>query len=431
MIQIFVLLIVLIILNAIFASAEIAVISTNETKLRRMAEEGDARAGRLTRLTEQPAKFLATIQVAITMAGMLQSAVAAENFSGPLTKWLIRMGVGIPEGILKSACFFMITLLLAYFNLVFGELVPKRLAMKRSESMALGMSGLLYWVSKIFAPLVWLLTVSTDFVLRLLGVQPDQDGDVVTEEEIRMLLMEGNEKGTILPEENEIIQNVFEFDDITVEEICTHRREVIALSISDSEEKWNEIIFGSRHTYYPVCGENRDDILGVLDTKDYFRSPERSREYLMEHAVEKAYFIPETMKANVLFGQMKANQVYFSVLIDEYGVMSGIITLHDLMEALVGDLEEKEDPIRPKDMERLEEGVWRIQGRANLEDVAKEVKKTLPVDVYDTFSGYICGIVGRVPDDGEIFTCEAAGLLIDVRDVSGHIIGETIVRMQQ
>ncbi|MGI6069726.1 MAG: hemolysin family protein [Blautia sp.] len=428
MIQIFVLLIVLIFLNAVFASAEIAVISTNETKLRRLAEEGDARAGRLVRLTEQPARFLATIQVAITMAGMLQSAVAAENFSGPLTDALIRAGAPIPAGVLKSICFFLITLLLAYFNLVFGELVPKRLAMKKSESMALGMSGLLYWVSKIFAPLVWLLTASTNLVLRLLGIRPEQEDEAVTEEEIRLLLMEGNEKGTILPQENEIIQNVFEFDDITVEEICTHRREVVTLSILDSEEKWEGIIAGSRHTYYPVCGESKDDVLGVLDTKDYFRAPVRTKEYLMEHAVDKACFVPESLKANVLFGQMKASRVYFAVLIDEYGILSGIVTLHDLIEALVGDLEEKEEPRKPKEIDRLEEDVWRIQGCADLEDVMREVKKTLPTDIYDTFSGYICGVIGRVPDDGEQFTCEGDGLVMEVKSVSGHIIGEVIVR---
>ena len=195
------LLIVLIFLNATFASAEIAVLSMNETRLKRMAEEGQSRANRLLSLTRQPARFLATIQVAITLAGLLQSAFAAENFADPLVKALVEAGVTVPENILKSVSIVVITLVLAYFNLVFGELVPKRVAMKKSESLALGMSGILYWVSRIFAPLVWLLTASTNLILKLMGLSPEDEEDAVTEEEIRMLLAEGKEQGHIQAEE--------------------------------------------------------------------------------------------------------------------------------------------------------------------------------------------------------------------------------------
>ena len=225
--------VVLIALNAIFASAEIAVISMNETKLKKMAADGDKRAKRLSVLTEQPAKFLATIQVAITLAGMLSSAFAAESFADPLVEMLVASNVGIPETILKSVCVLLITMILAYFNLVFGELVPKRVAMKKSETLALGLSGLLRGVSRIFAPLVWLLTVSTNAILRLAGIDPEDDDEEVSEEEIRMMLEAGNEKGTIDEEEVEMIQKVFAFDDTSVEEVCTHRIDVVTLDMDD------------------------------------------------------------------------------------------------------------------------------------------------------------------------------------------------------
>ncbi|MDC7288964.1 hemolysin family protein [Blautia schinkii] len=429
MIQPIILLVVLIFLNATFASAEIAVISMNEAKLRKMASDGDGRAKKLSALTEQPARFLATIQVAITLAGLLQSAFAAENFADPLVSTLVGMGVTVPENVLKSASIVVITLILAYFNLVFGELVPKRIAMKKAETMALGMSGMLYTVSKVFSPLVWLLTASTNGILRLLGMNPEEEDELVTEEEILMMLTEGNEQGTIQEEENEIIQNVFEFDDISVEEICTHRREVVFLALGQNEEEWAEVIRSSRHTFYPVCGKNIDDVVGVLDTKDYFRSSDKSREHILEYAMDVPFFIPESMKANVLFRKMKESRIYFAVVLDEYGGLSGIITLHDLMESLVGELNEPEEPWGPEDIEETEDGKWKIQGCALLDDVADALKIQLPVDVYDTFSGFICGVIGRVPGDGETFTCGAEGLVIEVHEVEKHMIGECTVTL--
>lgn len=425
------LLIILIFLNAIFASAEIAVISMNDARLRKMSSDGDRRARKLVLLTEQPARFLATIQVAITLAGLLQSAFAADKFADPLVSALTEAGVALSPGILKNICIVVITLILAYFNLVFGELVPKRIAMKKSEGMALGMSGMLYFVSKAFAPLVWLLTASTNLVLRLFGMNPNEEEEAVTEEEIRMMLAEGNEKGTIPAEENEMILNVFEFNDISVEEICTHRRDTVLLFAEDPSEVWDEIIMENRHTYYPICGEDQDDIIGVLDTKDYFRLADKTREQVMEHAAEKAFFIPEGMKANVLFHRMKQARTYFAVIIDEYGGMSGIITLHDLMEALVGDLNEKEEPMKPQDIECLPEGTWKIQGCADLEEVSAAWNRPLPIDIYDTFSGYLCGLLGRVPEDGETFIWENEAMKVEICRVQGHMIQEAVVQLKE
>ncbi len=429
MLQSIILLIILIFMNAIFASAEIAVLSTSEARLNKMAEEGNKKAKKLLYLMEQPARFLATIQVAITFAGLLQSAFAAESFAGPLVNFLVGIGITVPVRVLKSVCIVVITVILGYFNLVFGELVPKRVAMKKSESMSLAMAGLLYFVAKVFKPVVWFLTASTNLVIRIMGMNPDEEEDPVTEEEIRMMLVEGNKKGTIEAEENEIIQNVFEFNDIFVEEICTHRKEVVLLFAEDSSEKWEERINETRHTYYPVCGKDKDDILGILNTKDYFRLKDKSKENIMEHVMEPALFIPESMKANVLFQKMKQQRTYFAVIIDEYGGLSGIITVHDIMEALVGELEEKEDDEKPKDIEKLADDTWKIQGCADLDEVAEELDREMPVDTYDTFSGYVCGLIGRVPDEGESFVWEEDGMKIQVQDVVDHIIQETVVQV--
>lgn len=421
--------IILIFLNATFASAEIAVISMNETKLKNLAAAGNPRAKKLASLTEQPARFLATIQVAITLAGLLGSAFAAENFAEPLVALMINAGISIPKNILQSISVVLITLILSYFSLIFGELVPKRIAMKKTEAMALGLSNLLYWVAKFFAPVVFLLTCSTNLILRLIGIDPNEADAEVSEEDIRMLLVEGNQQGTINADEREMIQNVFEFDDILVEQICTHRIDVTTLHISDSMETWESMINSSRHTYYPVCGENRDDILGVLDTKDYFRSKNKSREYIMENAVDKAYFIPETMKANILFQHMKQSRRYFSIILDEYGGMSGIITLHDLIEALVGDLDEIEEPTKPKEIEQLAENSWRIQGYAELDNVSETIGITLPTENFDTYSGFICHLINRVPNDDESFECTFDNLVIHVHSVKNHRIGNTTLEL--
>ena len=367
--------VVLIALNAIFASAEIAVISMNDTKLQKMAKEGDARAKRLVALTEQPTKFLSTIQVAITLAGLLGSAFAAENFAGALVAAIQGTGVGISAAVLETFAVFVITLVLAYFNLVFGELVPKRVGMKKAEGLALGMSGMLTMVSKFFAPLVWLLTASTNGILKLLGINPEDEDETVSEEEIYMMLEVGAEKGTIDKEETEWIRNVFAFDDTSVDEVCTHRVDVTALGLEESDEEWKETILQSRFTYYPVYREDQDDIVGVLNTKDYFRLEEQSRENVLTKAVEKPYYVPETMKADVLFHNMKKERKHFAVVLDEYGGLSGVISMHDLMELLVGDLDEDEKEIVP-----VGENTWRISGGASLDDVAEELEIKLPVE---------------------------------------------------
>lgn len=423
------LLIVLIALNAMFAATEIAVISMNDVKLKNMAEDGDKRAKRLVTLTDQPTKFLSTIQVAITLASLLQSAVAADTFADQIVQKLVEAGVTISPSVLNGISIIVITMILSYFTLVFGELVPKRVAMKKTEGIALGMSGILYWVAKVFAPIVWLLTKSTNGILRLLRINPEEEDSTVTEESIKMMLAEGKEKGTIHPEEDELIQNVFEFDDIDADELCTHRRDVVALSITDDLEEWKETINSSRYTKYPVCGETLDDIIGVLDTIDYFHyEGMQTKEELMKNVVRKALLIPESMKANALFARMREKREYFAVVIDEYGGMTGIATLHDIMETLLGDLTSEEEPVKPEDIIELGENCWEIQGGADLEDVDELVEGEMPTDVYDTFSGFVCGVLGRIPEEGENFTCLWGNYEIQAHGVKNHMVQSAVMK---
>lgn len=413
--------VILIALNAVFACAEIAVISFNDNKLAKLAEEGNKRAVRLARLTSQPARFLATIQVAITLAGFLGSAFAADNFSDMLSEWLVGLGVPIPHATLDTISVVLITIILSYFTLIFGELVPKRVAMKKAEALALGMSGLITFISKLFAPIVWLLTISTNALLRLIGIDPNSDDEEVTEEEIRMMVDAGREKGVIDEEEKEIIQNVFEFDDITAGELATHRTDIALLWTDETPEQWAQTIHEARHSRYPVCDESVDNVVGILNAKDYFRLEDKSHDTIMEQAVKPAYFVPESVKADVLFRRMKQSRTQFAVVLDEHGGMNGIVTINDLVQQLVGELDDEEDAdVTVQEIERTDSGTWNIRGSADLEDVAEALGVPLPVDEYETFGGFVFGELGTIPDDGSQLELDLYGLHVKVLEVKEH-----------
>ncbi len=257
-------------------------------------------------------------------------------------------------------------------------------------------------------------------------IDPEDEDDVVSEEEIFMMLDQGNEKGTIDIEESTFIRNVFAFDDTPVEQACTHRVDVVMLEIEDDMDTWEKIILENRFTYFPVCGEDSDDILGVLDTKTYFRLKDKSRETVMAEAVEKPFLVPETMKADALLKNMRANRKHFALVLDEYGGLSGIITLRDLIHLLIGDmLEDTEE----EEILNLSEDTWRIMGSASLEDVSEELEISLPVEDYETYSGFIFSELGRIPEDGSQFSLITSGMEIQVKQVENHRIGETIVKV--
>lgn len=415
-------------LNAIFACAEIAVITMNDNKLAKLAAAGDKRALRLTKLTEQPAGFLATIQVGITLVNLLSSAVATENFSDRLVGLFSTIGVNIPSSIINILSVAIITVVLTYFTVLLGELIPKRLAMKKAEQIALGMSGLIYTVSRIFTPAVWLFTVSTNGILRLLGVDPNSEDEENAEEEIRMILDAGKQKGTIQSDEREMIQNIFEFDDASAGELMTHRTEVSLLWLDETDEQWEQTIIESRHSIYPICAESTDDIVGVLYAKDYLRIKNKTRSEVMKNAVKPAYFIPESVRADVLFRNMKKSRNHFAVVVDEYGGMSGIITMNDLLEELVGDLEDDISiPVESPPIERIDSKTWRVQGTAPLADVSKQLGVLLPDEEYDTFGGLVFGLLGTIPNDGSTPELEEYGLTIKVKKIKERRLESAVV----
>lgn len=420
--------VVLIMLNAVFACAEIAVISINDAKLERMANDGDKRAARLVELTSQPAKFLATIQVAITLSGFLGSAFAAENFSDVLVQWLIGLGVQIPEKTLDTIAVILITIILSYFTLVFGELVPKRVAMRKAETIGLGLSAPISTISKVFAPLVWLLTASTNGILRLLGIDPDAEDDEVSEEEIRMMVDVGSEKGTIDHQEKEFIQNVFEFDDLSAGEIATHRTDVLMLDLEDSMEEWKETLYSSGHSRYPVCDGTFDNIVGILNAKQYFRLEDKSRENVMEQVVYQPYFVPGSVKADVLFRNMRQNRENMAVVLDEYGGVDGIVTINDLIEQLVGDLYDDSTPEEVL-IEAVGENEWKIKGSAPIDEVSEELGVVLPDEDYDTFNGFIIHAMEAVPQDGAEIDIEVSGLHIRGLEVRNHQVETALVKL--
>ena len=419
---------VLIALNAVFACTEIAVISVNDVKLARMTAAGDKRAARLSKLTSQPARFLATIQVAITLAGFLGSAFAADNFSGVLVEWLLSLGVKMPVGTLETIAVIGITLILSYITLIFGELVPKRVAMKKAEPLALGISGFISVMSKFFSPLVWLLTASTNAVLRFIGIDPNAEEEHVSEEEIRMMVDAGSEKGVIDQSEKKMIQNIFEFDDMPVSEFATHRTDVTFLWEEESLEQWDKTIRESRYSQYPICGETADDVKGVLNTKDYFRLTDRSLDNIMEKAVRPAYFVPGSIRADVLFGRMQASRKHFAVVLDEYGGVLGIVTMNDLLEQIVGDLDDGTfTEAELCEISKMDDETWMITGSAPLHDVCDALDVSLPTDEYDTFGGFVFGVYGSIPDDGSVFETDAGGLHVQVLVIKDHRIEKTVV----
>ena len=415
--------IILIALNAVFACTEVAVISTNDVRLDKLAASGNKRAVRLKKLTDSPTRFLATIQVAITLAGFIGAAFAADSFSEYLTSAILKTGIGIPATVIKKVSVILITLVLSFFTLVLGELVPKRVAMKDPEKIALAMSGAITLVSKIFAPFVWLLNASANGILSLLGIDPESEDDAVTEEEILMMSDAGAEKGTIDEDENRIIKNVFAFDDMTAEQVCTHRTDVDVLWNDDDVSIWEETIHRTRHSAFPICGESVDNVIGVLNAKDYFRLEDKSKENIMKNAVREPSFVHENMKADRLFDEMKQRGAdHFAVVVDEYGGMSGIITITDLVEELVGDFADDPEDEPAVRLEKTGENVWTVPGITSLSDICEELDVVLPADKFETFGGYVIAELGEIPKDGSQLTLKAGGLSIEVLEVKHHRI---------
>lgn len=420
----------LIFLNALFACAEIAVISINDNKLKRMAEGGNKKAARLYSLTQQPAKFLATIQVGITLAGFLGSAFAADNFSDKIVDWLISLGVTLSPKKLDVLAVIGITLILSYATLILGELVPKRIAMRYAEKIGLSMSALIYVIAKLFAPLVWFLTFSTNTVLRLIGMNPEEKDDKVTEEEIRIMIDVGTEEGTIDHDEKILINNVFEFDEKTAEDVMTHRTKVVFLDINDTPAHWEKIMIKTRYSVYPVYQDDPDNVIGTLRLKDYFKYKSDPNN-LIKKAIKPIQFVPTTMYIDNLFKTMQKSRNHFAAVVDEYGSLEGIVTMNDLLEEIVGELEDDVAQLPSTPLIKKTKGQnWKIKGEAAIEDVEKALGVSFDGDSFDTFGGFILSQLGYIPSEKDNVSLSYNNLSIKVTKVKKRKIEEAVVSVR-
>lgn len=398
----FIVLIVLILLNAFFAASEIALISLNDNRIRAMAEDGHKRAKLLTGLLREPSRFLATIQIGITLAGFLASAFAAESFAGDLAAFVAERGVPMPREVLRTIALVAITLVLSYFTLVFGELVPKRLAMKKAEPIAMLAVRPLIFLSAITHPVVRLLTWSTNLIVRLFGVDPNADDEEVTEEEIRMMVDVGEERGAIDETEKMMINNIFDFDNKTVSEIMTHRIDVVGIPIVATLEEILETIGSEKYTRYPVYREHMDDIVGILHVKDLTLHVMECDEeaFDLEKLLRKPYHVPMARPIDEVFSDFQKNKVHMAIVIDEYGGTAGIVTIEDLLEEIVGNILDEYDEDE-RDIVRMDDQSLLVSGITDLDEIERLLEIGLPTERYDTVSGFVIGQLGRFPEAGD------------------------------
>ena len=393
-------LVILIGLNAYFAATEIAYISLNDAKIEKQAKEGNKKAKQIQKMLKTPSKFLATIQIGITLAGFLSSAFASDTFAEMLAPNLYQLMPFISLSAWKNISIIVITIILSFFTLIFGELVPKRLAMKHYEKIAFATIGVIRAISIVTSPFVKLLTVCTNGVSKLFGVGENEE-ESVTEEEIKMMVSQGQEKGTIKREEQELINNVFELNDITVSEIMRHRKDIFAVDINISTEELLEELSQEEYRYsrIPVYEETIDEIKGILYVKDVLKNINK-KSFKVKNVVKEAYFVSQNRLINEVFRELQKNKKQIAIILDEYGGTAGLITMEDILEELVGDIYDEYDE-EEKEFEKIDDNTYILSGSLPIYDVNKLLDADIPEGDYDTISGYLQDKLGRIPEDDE------------------------------
>lgn len=398
-----VLLLVLIGFNAFFAMSELAIVSVNENRVRKLAQEGNKKAVKLLRLIEQPTGFLSTIQIGVTLSGFLASAVAADTFADMIVSALGH-SVPISPSVLRLISIIVITILLSYVTLVLGELVPKRVAMKNSEGISYAVAGILSGMMTGLRPVVWFLTISTNGVLRLLRIDPNEEPEENTEEEIRFMLDAGNESGHIAEIDREMITNIFEFDDRTVEDIMTHRTEIIAVEDDSSLDEIASIAVKTGYSRIPVFDEDLDNVTGILYAKDLLEFVAKDHpNFNINELTRDPMYVVESTTCNKLLAQFQEKKIQMAIVVDEYGGTAGLVTMEDLLESIVGNIQDEYDN-EEEDIILLSENHFLVDGIAPLEEVFEyfhlhytEEKH----DDFDTIGGYILSQLGEIPQDDE------------------------------
>lgn len=425
-----VLLFILILVNAFFAMSEIAIISLNDSKIEKMAESGHKKAKQIMRLTENSSSFLSTIQIGVTLAGFLTSASASQVFAQRLTNAVAPvLPDSIPVPFIHSISVILITLIMSYFSLVFGELAPKRIAMQIPEKISFLAVGPLLFVAKITKPAVKLLSFSTNLVVRIFGFDPNSDEETVTEEEIRMMVDVGQEKGVIEDTQKEMIDNIFEFDDIDVSDIMTHRTDMYAVEANDSLQDVIDISVEQGYSRIPVYDDDPDNIIGIAYIKDLIQYIGKSLpENGLRSIMRKAYYVPESKKCGQLFKEMSESHVQMAIVVDEYGGTAGLVTLEDLLESIVGNIQDEYDN-EDEEISRIDDATFTIDGTTDIEEVGDLIGVTFPEGDYDTLGGYIISKLGFLPSDGEMNSLEFEHFRFTVLSVEDRRIGKVKVEI--
>ncbi len=427
-----VLLFVLILVNAFFAMSEIAIISLNDNMIDKQAEDGNKKAQKVKKLTENPSNFLSTIQIGVTLAGFLTSASASTTFATGLTNAILSLNPALEKfsGIISGASVIIITIIMSYFSLVLGELAPKRMAMQKPEKIAFKVVDILLVVKKVCSPFVKVLSFSTNTVVRLFGFDPNADEEVVTEEEIRMMVDVGEEKGVIENLQKEMINNIFEFDDIDVSNVMTHRTDMIAVEDTDTLEDVVNLSIEHGYSRIPVFHEDQDNIIGVIYIKDLLQyvSKVMPKNKKPTDVMRSAYYVPFSKNCGKLFSEMSEKRVQMAVVVDEYGGTAGIVTMEDLVEEIMGNIRDEYDDDEEEIVEESE-NVFTVDGTAYIEEVNELVGEIIPDGDYDTLGGFLISQLGFLPKDGDMNVVNYENLKFTILNVEERRIGKVRVEI--
>lgn len=422
--------IILILLNAFFAATEIAVISLNEKKVKARADEGDKKAVKMLKMIEEPTQFLSTIQIGITLAGFLGSAFAADNFAEKLSG-VLASALNVPDsqlGLLNTVSVIVITIILSFFTLVLGELVPKRIAMKHKEKLAEAVCGTISGLAVVLRPVIWLLTASTNAILRMFGIDPDEKDEPVSEEDIVLMLDAGAGEGSLDENDIEYIKNVFKLDSMTAEDVMTPRRATVFLSKDASNEEILNVIETEGYSRIPIYAESKDKVIGVLFSRDYLLKHDRP-DFKIEDVMFQPVFVPETMHLDALFKDMQKDHNHIVIVINEYGETAGIVTMEDILEEIVGEIWDEQDEA-VEDIKKIGEHRYRVLCSANIEEFFEffDIKPEEETES-TTVNGWIIELVGNIPEKGYSFDFE--NLSITVTKADELMAQEIVVEVKQ
>ena len=419
---------ILIVVNAFFAATEIAVISLNEKKVKAKAEDGDRKAVKMLKMIEEPTRFLSTIQIGITLAGFLGSAFAADNFAEKLSNYAIRV-FGISEakaGVINSVSVVVITLILSYFTLVLGELVPKRVAMKHKEKLSEVCCGFISFLATVLRPIIWLLTVSTNCVLRILGIDPHEKDEAVSEEDIVLMLDAGADEGTINEDDIEYIKNVFKLDKMTAEDVMTPRKSIVSIDNETTDEEILKIIEEEGYSRMPVMDDDNENIIGIFYVRDYLLK-RTNKNFKRKSVIQQPIFVPESIHLDVLFKDMQKERFHLAVVVNEYGEVSGIVTMEDILEELVGEIwDELDEEVQQFTM--VDENNYIVMTNVLVEEFKEyfDLENDIETDA-TTINGLITEIADSIPEIG--YTFELENLSITVTKANDFMTEEIAVRV--